>query len=126
MFDRHLTAFAWSRALLSAGIRIAMSSAMMPMTTNSSTSVKPQRRCALNDMGCSCARPEVLRETAREMRILMRHRRRQFGLFPFPLYSVRGRAGNGFFGTEGPQRHEGATTATKKNHVTNGAFRRTW
>src|SRR5438067_4586727 len=43
MFDAHLTVLAASRALLSAGRRIEISSAMMPMTTRSSTRVKPAR-----------------------------------------------------------------------------------
>ena len=38
---RHWTCFACSRARLSAGSRIAISTAMMPMTTSSSTSVNP-------------------------------------------------------------------------------------
>src|SRR5690242_19783414 len=39
-FDRHAAVFALWRALLSAGSRIEISSAMMPITTSSSTSVK--------------------------------------------------------------------------------------
>src|SRR5215218_8239629 len=40
---RHLVRRADSRALLSVGSRMLMSSAMMPMTTSSSTRVKPPR-----------------------------------------------------------------------------------
>src|SRR4051794_264910 len=40
MFDMHCVRLAWSRARCSAGMSIAMSSAMMPMTTSNSTSVK--------------------------------------------------------------------------------------
>jgi hypothetical protein len=43
MFAMHLTWLACSRARLRAGIRMAISSAMMPITTSSSTSVKPLR-----------------------------------------------------------------------------------
>src|SRR5689334_16342324 len=43
MLDRHLVVLACWRALLSAGSKIEISSAMMPMTTSSSTSVKPFR-----------------------------------------------------------------------------------
>src|SRR4051794_35441131 len=39
--DRHLVVAAAFRALLSAGNRIAISNAMMPITTSNSTSVKP-------------------------------------------------------------------------------------
>src|SRR3954469_20014331 len=44
--DMQRTALACSRALLSAGMRMLMSSAMMPMTTSSSTRVKARRRIA--------------------------------------------------------------------------------
>src|SRR5688572_2429194 len=45
MLDAHRVLFEASRALLSAGIRIAMSSAMIPITTSNSTSVNaPARR----------------------------------------------------------------------------------
>src|SRR3954449_557762 len=40
---RHCVRFAASRALASVGSRIEISSAMMPMTTSNSTSVKPLR-----------------------------------------------------------------------------------
>src|SRR3954468_17599481 len=44
MLLRHLTRSDCSRALLKAGTRIEISSAMMPMTTSSSTSVNPAMR----------------------------------------------------------------------------------
>jgi hypothetical protein len=43
MFDPHLIRLADSLAFDNDGNRIASSSAMMPMTTSSSTSVKPRR-----------------------------------------------------------------------------------
>ena len=43
-FDRQLTDFEALRALLSAGKSIEIKSAMIPITTSSSTSVKPLRR----------------------------------------------------------------------------------
>src|SRR5689334_11426675 len=43
MFEAHLTVFACSRALDNAGSSIAISRAMMPITTSSSTSVNPDR-----------------------------------------------------------------------------------
>jgi hypothetical protein len=43
MLLMHCTAAADRLALLSAGISIAISSAMIPITTSSSTSVKPRR-----------------------------------------------------------------------------------
>src|SRR5205809_7877014 len=39
----HLTAFAWARARESAGSRMAINNAIMPITTSSSTSVNPRR-----------------------------------------------------------------------------------
>ena len=41
MLLRHCTCFAFSRARFRLGSRMLISSAMMPMTTSSSTSVKP-------------------------------------------------------------------------------------
>ena len=41
---KHLTLLALSRARLSVGSRMLISNAMMPMTTKSSTSVKPAAR----------------------------------------------------------------------------------
>jgi hypothetical protein len=42
-FDWHFTRFADARARVSAGIRIEINTAMIPITTRSSTSVKPLR-----------------------------------------------------------------------------------
>src|SRR4029453_16808070 len=50
-FARHLVRRADSRARLSVGSRMLTSSAMMPITTSSSTSVKPRRRVRAEDVG---------------------------------------------------------------------------
>jgi hypothetical protein len=42
-FDRQAVTFACSRAAFSAGSRMAIRSAMIPITTSSSTSVNPRR-----------------------------------------------------------------------------------
>src|SRR5438105_5929277 len=44
MLERHLVRLALSRALLNAGSRIEISRAIIPMTTNNSTSVNPLGR----------------------------------------------------------------------------------
>src|SRR5215213_5416879 len=46
---KHCVRLADSRALLSVGSRMPINTAMMPMTTRSSTSVKPRRRA--DDVG---------------------------------------------------------------------------
>src|SRR4051812_28981329 len=53
---RHLTVWADARALFRAGRRIEISNAMIPMTTSSSTRVKPRgrRRLKLIDSISSC------------------------------------------------------------------------
>src|SRR5215218_4988301 len=57
----HCTAFACSRARLRAGIRIDMRTAMMPMTTRSSTRVNPLR---LDNMTCLDKQDVLLRRSA--------------------------------------------------------------